>query len=223
MSLIIAIVNGKGGVGKSTTSINLAGALDKKGKSVFLIDSDPQGTTSDWYESRKKQAAEQLLHKKLFLTDSPWTAEELTAKLKPLSKNYDYIIIDCGPANDSIERTVLTLSGYAIIPVTPSPYDIRSVKKTIDLIQEGKKIGAIKVKSYLLISRKIVGTVLGKEAREALNNFNIPVMKSEISQRIALCESGIEGKTIFEYSPGNPAAEEFDNLRKEVEKWQRQV
>ncbi|MCD6422851.1 MAG: AAA family ATPase [Elusimicrobia bacterium] len=223
MALIIAIINGKGGVGKSTVSINLAGALDKKGKSVFLVDSDPQGTVSDWYGSRKKQPVEKLLHKNLFITDAPWNAEKLTAKLKQLSRNYDYVIIDCGPANDSIEKTVLTLSNYAIIPVTPSPYDIRSVKKTIDLIKEGEKLGAIKVKSYLLISRKIVGTVLGREAREALTSFGIPVMKTEISQRIALCESGIEGKTIFEYAPDNPAVEEFKNLRKEVEKWQKQV
>lgn len=223
MPLIIAIVNGKGGVGKSTASINLAGALEKARKSILLIDSDPQGTTSDWYKSRKEQPANRLLHKNLFLTDSPWTAEELTSKLKQLSKNYDYVIVDCGPANDLIERTVLTLSDYAIIPVTPSPYDIRSVKKTIDLIREGQEKAKIKVKPHLLISRKVIGTVLAREARQALKTLDVPIMKTEISQRIALCEAGIEGKTIFEYSPASPAAEEFTNLRKEVEKWQRQV
>ncbi len=216
---IITIANGKGGVGKSTVAINLAGALAQKTEAVFLIDADPQGTVSDWFKSRQEQPQNLFVHKNLQISLLPWSAQDLSDKLAVQSKNFTFTIIDCGPANDKITRTAFALSDFAIIPVTPSPYDIHSVRKTINMIHEGKSSAGIKVHSYLLISRKIVGTTLGRESREALTVFNTPILKTEICQRIALCESGIVGQTIHEYAPNSQATDEFDSLRKEVLKW----
>lgn len=221
MAIVIAIANGKGGVGKSTIAINLAGTLAKKVKPVLLIDVDPQGSVSDWFNSRKEYLNNNSTHEDLHITQTPWTANEFASKLPSITKNYSFIIVDCGPANDKTMRTVLAISDYTIIPSTPSPYDIRSVKKTTDMLQEGKNSASIKVKPYLLISRKIVGTTIGRDVHDALSVFNIPIMKTEICQRIALCESSIIGQTITEYAPNSQAAIEFEKLGKEVLKWQK--
>ena len=220
--LSIAIANGKGGVGKSTVAINLAGAISRKVKSVFLIDTDPQGTVTEWFNTRCQQPPESLIHKNLQVSTNQWSVRDLTTMLPSETRQFTFTIIDCPPANDNVTRAALALSDFAIIPVTPSPYDLHSVRKTIAMVNEGKHTAGIKVHPYLLISRKIVGTNLGKEAREALKAFNIPILKSEICQRVALCEAGILGQTIREYVPNSQACDEFEDLAKEVLKWQKQ-
>jgi len=218
---IISIANGKGGVGKSTVAINLSGSLAERAKSVSLLNADPQGTVLDWLQSRQDLNTDKLNHHNLQISSAHWSDQELRKKIHPHAKKHSFTIIDCGPANDKITRSALAVSDVVIIPVSPSPYDIHSVRKTIEMIREGKKSASIPVQPFLLISRKIVGTSIGEDAREALSVLNIKVLKTEICQRVALCEAGIMGQTITEYNPHSIAAKEFDSLSKEVLKWQK--
>ena len=217
----ISVVNGKGGVGKSTVAINLAGALAHLKAKVLLVDADPQGTAIGWLRARESQPIEKLHVNGLRVAPDPWSAAELSSKLVAEAQGADFTIIDCGPANGKIERAALSLSDYAIIPVTPSPYDIRSAKTTVDLILGGKEDAGLRVKAFLLVSRKVVGTSLGNDVREALKVFELPILKAEICQRVALCEAGIVGQTVHEYAPESIAAEEFNGLAEEVLKWRK--
>lgn len=220
MVKIISIANIKGGVGKSTIAINLAAALSSYNKKVLLIDADPQESVLEWNKVRIKNNPATLLHSTLQISNNYYTFEDLKSKLINDSKKYDYTIIDTPPEDDRIMRASFVYSHFVIIPVTPGSYDLRSTNKVAQILKEAKTARVTKVEPYLLISRKIVGTILGKQIRESLKIFDIPILKTEINQRIALTESGFFGKTIYEYAPSSISKLEFDKLSKEVGTWQ---
>ena len=219
MSHIISIANQKGGVGKSTIAFNLAAALADKKHTVFVVDADPQGTVSMWAKARTRHEANKI-NPYITFTENPWTPEEILKLAQP--PDYEFIIIDCGPANNKAAKATLVVSNLTIIPISPSPLDINSARSTIELIEEGASRGATKSKVYLLISKKIVGTNLAKEARETCEMLKLPILKTEISQRIALCESAITGQSVLEYAPNSMAAEEFIELEKEIKRCLKQ-
>ncbi len=212
---IVSIINIKGGVGKSTIAINLAGYLSKSGK-VLLVDSDPQETVIEWNRKRNKN---QEIKTNFTIPESSYTFDKLKDIIPKESKKYDTTIIDCPPENDKTLRASIVISDFTIIPITPSPFDIPSAKKTIDVIKEAINKNIATTKIRLLVSKKIVGTVIGEDIQKTLKIFKIPLFKTEICQRVALCEAGIRGHTIFEYEPKSKATEEFKKLGKEVTKW----
>lgn len=219
MSHIISIANQKGGVGKSTIAFNLGVALANSKHTVFVVDADPQGTVSMWAKARTRHKANKV-NPNITFTENPWTPEEILKLSQP--PDYEFIIIDCGPANNKAAKATLVVSDLTIIPISPSPLDINSARSTIELIEEGASRGATKSKVYLLISKKIVGTNLAKEARDTCEMLKLPILKTEISQRIALCESAITGQSVLEYAPNSTAAEEFIELEKEIKKCLKQ-
>lgn len=219
MSQIISIANQKGGVGKSTIAFNLGVALANSKHTVFVVDADPQGTVSMWAKARTRYEANKV-NPNITFTENPWTPEEILKLAQP--PDYEFIIIDCGPANNKAAKAALVVSDLTIIPISPSPLDINSARSTIELIEEGASRGATKSKVYLLISKKIVGTNLAKEARDTCEMLKLPILKTEISQRIALCESAITGQSVLEYAPNSTAAEEFIALEKEIKRCLKQ-
>jgi chromosome partitioning protein len=219
MNYIIAIVNQKGGVGKSTIALNLAAVLADNTHPIFVIDADPQGTLSMWAKVRSRQTSSKI-NSNIIISPKAWSSEDILNLTQP--PDYDFIIIDCGPANSKVVKSALVVSSLALIPISPSPLDIDSARATIELIQQGAVRGAVKIKSYLIISKKIVGTNLAKEVRQVAQMLNLPILKTEISQRIALCESAITGQSVLEYAPNSPAVKEFIALGKEVKKCLKQ-
>jgi len=215
MSKVIAIANSKGGVGKTSIAVNLAIALCQKKKRVYLVDADSQGSLSRWANVRRtKIQGNGSLH----LPEAPTPRETLHRDLEDKLKNYDFIIVDCGPKDDMVMASALAVCDLAIVPVSPSPLDIWSAGEAMDLVKKRNTLKGKKIDARFLVSRRIVGTVLGNEVRDAIKKWGLPVFKTEISQRISVCESLMVGKGVIEYQPKSTASQEFLNLAKEIQR-----
>jgi chromosome partitioning protein len=214
MAYIITVANEKGGSAKTTTALNLAGAFAESSKRVLVVDGDPQGTASYWRGMRPEadlpftvvSMAQPTIHKQL-----PQMLE---------NSQYDFALVDCPPGGPrgekNITRSACACADMILVPMSPSPADLWSFENMqlmLDmLVSQTQKRFVCRI----LISRKIPNTKLGRDAHLAASSFGVEICETEITQRVGVAESLLEGKTVIQYAPQSAAAEEFRKLAKEV-------
>ncbi len=203
--MIISFVNQKGGVGKTTTAINLASSLARKNNRPVLIDADPQGSASTWHGIEGNKAFE-IVHHPGALTRTDIETMEVA---------YDFVIIDAPPVLDDRIEAILSASHLVVMPVTPSSLDLWSCKDTLDRMSEGS-LDQSHSKVRLLINRKIPGTRVGRDARQALEEFEAPVLDTELCQRVAYIDAMRYGVSVMQFAPGSKASEEIERLCEEI-------
>ncbi len=204
-SHIISFINQKGGTGKSTLSINVASCLALLRRKVLLIDADKQGTSSTWASLRE---------------DSPFqivnmARENMARDAMKMGADYDFTIIDGPPQAETISRSCIVASDLVVVPIEPGGASRWASDVTISQLKEAQEFKPT-LKCGFVVSRKISGTVLGRDARANAEDAGIPIFKTEIEQRIAYAEALTMGKAIFEWSPNSPAIREIRNLTHEL-------
>jgi chromosome partitioning protein len=204
---VIAIVNQKGGAGKTTIALNLAAALADGGTRVLLIDADPQHTASDWSAVREKAPPFMLigLPQPVLHRDVP-----------NLAADYDYVVIDGPPRNYEVTRSAIAAADLVLIPVQPSGADFWASRETVKLAQEAHAFKETQ-KTVLLVSRRKGQTALGRDIREALASFELPLLRTDVPDRVAYAEVMTAGTTMIESQPKGPGANDIRALLDEIQ------
>jgi chromosome partitioning protein len=205
MSLVISFLNQKGGVGKTTLSINVAACLSLLGQRVLLIDADKQGTASTWASLRADSAFQVV----------SLSRENMARDAMKLAAGFDFTVIDGPPQAETISRSCIVASDLVVLPIEPGGASRWSSDLTIRQVKEAQELKQT-LKCGFVVSRKISGTVLGRDTRAMASDAGIPTFKTEIEQRIAYAEALTMGKTVFEWTSRGGAITDIQSLTHEL-------
>ena len=202
---VISVLNQKGGSGKTTIATHLARAIQLKGFSVLLVDSDPQGSSRDWAAVNEENPVP------VVGIDRPTIERDL----KRIAEK-DYVIIDGAPQAADLAISAIKASDIIIIPVQPSPYDIWATSDLVDLVKQRIEMTDGKLKAVFVVSRTIKGTKIGKEISIALSDYGLPVLETSITQRVIYPTSASMGSSVLDEEPTGEASKEINNLINEI-------
>ena len=207
--MIIALLNQKGGVGKTTLAVHLASEIARLHLNVMLVDADPQGSALDWSEARLRAGRPRTFG----VIGIP--RETLHREIAAIAKAVDHIIIDGPPRVTALTRSAMMAADLVLIPVQPSPIDLAACTEIVSLVDEATTVKPL-LGAAFVINRKIVGTVIGRQISVALNPFKLHVMEAEIGQRVAFAESAINGMLVRELDRDGRANQEIQALSFEL-------
>lgn len=208
--MIISLINTKGGSGKTTIAVNLARALNLRNLNTLLVDSDPQGSARDWHAQSDGK----------FLNVIGLDRPTLDKDIHKISYGYDYILVDGAPHLSLHATKAIICSDLVLIPVQPSPYDVWATKDIVAQIKERQAITNGSPKAAFIVSRQIVNTKIGKEVRETLNEYELPVFNSGTFQRVIYPTSAAIGLSVFDIEGSSQEApNEINNIVDEILKF----
>jgi chromosome partitioning protein len=194
---IIALLNPKGGSGKTTLSTHLARAFHERGAKVLLVDSDPQGSASDWHAARDDNPVPLVAYGR------PENMKALPGMAAP----YQFAFIDGAAKLEGMIAAAVKVSDAILIPVQPSPYDIWAASDLVDLIRARQEVTEGTPQAAFLISRAVKRTRLGEEVAGALAEYGLPVFEACTIQRQVYPRTASEGLTVFDTAAPEAIAE----------------
>ncbi|BCH29824.1 cobyrinic acid a,c-diamide synthase [Mesorhizobium sp. L-8-10] len=209
--MIVALLNQKGGVGKTTLALHLAGEWARQGKRVTLIDADPQGSALDWSQQRSRSGVTRLFGVVGLARDT------LHREAPELARDADHVVIDGPPRVAGLMRSALLATDLVLIPVLPSPLDGWASAEMLALLAEAR-IYRPQLAARFALNRCGARTVIARETAETLADHDPPVLATAIGQRVVFAAAAQSGQLVSEIDDDSPAAREIAALATEIER-----
>lgn len=206
--MLIAVVNSKGGVGKSTIAVHLAAWLHEQGRKVAVVDADVQGSSSQWLAEAVPDIEVVGLH----------TADDIIKQGTALLERAEVVVAD-GPAGLADQtRALLLIADLAVVPLSASALDLRAAAQAADVVRQARLVrrGA-GPRAVLVLNRVQMHTRLGQEVAEAAVELGLPVAGSRVAMRTALADACGQGSLVWRMgAAAKPAADDIIHLFEEL-------
>lgn len=203
--LTITVAQQKGGSGKTTLAVNLAVEFWKRGHTVAVLDTDPQGSLGRWYMTRRDDMGDEAGLD--FATASAWG---VSYEIDKLLKNNEIVIIDTPPKVDSDLRPAMRASNLIVVPVSVSQVDVWATESILEMAdREGKE-------TLLVLNRAAPRANLTGEIVEKIKEFESKSATTMLANRVIYAEVLGQGKGVMEKAAKGPAAQEISALADEI-------
>jgi chromosome partitioning protein len=206
---IIAVVNQKGGTGKTTVATNLAALFASQGRETLLVDADPQGSALDWQHDRPAHLPP--------VTVIGLPAPNLHREIPRLQAKYAVILIDGGGRITATARATVAVTDFLLVPTLASTPDARSTQRFFAEVVE--EVAAMKgrISGAILLSMLKTGTTFNTSGQAVMKELGYPVLDTALYHRITYQEAIAQGMSVGEYDPRSKAAEEMQALFHELQ------
>jgi chromosome partitioning protein len=205
---IIAVVNQKGGTGKTTIATNLACAF-ADGFRVLLLDADTQGSAQDWADNRVQHQTPPEVR--------GVEPGRLLRDARLLAPGYDWVIIDGPPGTTRASAEAVRAADLVLIPAKPSPFDVWAVSEIVAAVKARQETAAGSPKAAFVITMSKTRSRLSQQIEAALDEYGLPVLQARTTDRVAYPQAVIEGKSVLE-GRDRTARNEIFALRDEIER-----
>ncbi len=209
---IIAVVNQKGGSGKTTVTMQSAGTLALRKKKVLIIDGDDQNSAVEW-----ASMAPEGMPFPARVFNLAAAGRKIHQEIKKYYDDYEYIFVDCPPAADSpISKSVLLVADLALVPFIPDGLNMSAAVRIRDTIEDAQVMNP-NLRSLLLLNRVEAKTNLTNEVLDLLPDFNMPQAKTKLHKRTYYPETFLTGSTVHSLrSKAKDAIDEVESFTDEL-------
>ena len=209
--MIVAFLNHKGGVGKTTLALHVAGAWAAQGKRIVVVDTDSQGSALDWSEQRAKEGLTRLFDVIELARDT------LHVETPEIARDVHHVVIDGSSHSAALMRSAMLAADLALVPAQPSPFDGWAAAETLRLLHEARRFRPQLIARFVL-NRCAARTLIASEIAEALAKHDPAALAARVGQRVTLADAARTGRLVSEMPRREPAAREVAALAAEIER-----